>query len=101
VQTQFRTNCNNSTARIINAFSKEILAETPLLALERITQGFQRTFVGTCNHPAVTAIVKQDINCFLKHPFLVSDNYIRRIQINQPFKAVIPVKHSSVKVIEV
>ena len=76
---------NNRTAGIIDPLSKEILAETPLFALEHITEGLERPFIGAGNNPAAPAVIKKHINRFLQHAFFVTHDDIRGIKLKKPF----------------
>ena len=40
VKLQFRANNNDGTARVIHTLAKQVLAETPALALEHVREGF-------------------------------------------------------------
>ena len=82
VQFEFRTDGNNRTSRIVNAFTQQVLTETTLLAFQHIRQRFQRTFVGTGNRAGAAAVIKQSVNRFLQHAFFVADNNIRSMQFN-------------------
>ena len=62
VQLQGRPYDNYGSARVVNTLTKEVLAETALLAFEHVTQGFQRSLVGTNHRPPSTTIVKERID---------------------------------------
>ena len=92
---------NDRSAGIVDPLAKQILAETPLLALEHIGQRFQRPLVGTGNDTATAAVVKQHIHRFLEHALFVANNDIRRIELQQSLETVVPVYHPAVKIVEI
>ena len=101
VQFQFRTGHDDRTAGIVDALAEQVLAETALLALEHVGQGFQRTLVGTGDGAATTAVVEQRINSFLQHALFVADDDVRRTQFHQPLQAVVTVDHAAIEIVEV
>ena len=77
VKPQIGSDGNHGTARVIDTFTQQILTKSSLFTFQGITERFQRTLVGTGNHTTMTAIVKQDINGFLQHPFFIANDNIR------------------------
>src|SRR5439155_7681883 len=55
---ELRADNDNRASRIIDTFSKQILTETSLFALERTAQRFQLAIVRTAKHPAAAAVVE-------------------------------------------
>ena len=101
VHFQLRAYHDNGTAGIVHALAQQVLAETPLLTLQHIGKGFQRTIVGAGYRPAPAAVIDQSVNRFLKHALFIADDDVRGAQLQQPFQAVVPVDDSSVKVVQV
>src|SRR5476649_1238796 len=58
MQTQGRTYGNYRTTRVVNTLTEQVLTETTLLTLDHVSQGFQRTLVGTCDCTTATTVVE-------------------------------------------
>jgi len=65
MELELRTNDNNGTARVIDTFTEQILAEAATLALEHIAEGFEGTIASTGDSAAMTAIVEESVNRLL------------------------------------
>ena len=59
MQFQLRTDDDDRTAGIIDALSEQVLAETALLAFQRIGERLQRTVVCAAQNAAAAAVVEQ------------------------------------------
>ncbi len=76
IQLQLRTDDDNRTTGIVDAFTEQVLTETALFALEHVAQALQRTIARSENRTTVTAVVKQRVNGFLKHAlFIANDDF--------------------------
>src|ERR1700719_2087284 len=69
VQLQLWTNDNHRAARIIDAFAEQVLAETAALALEHVTQRFERPVASARHGATVSAVIEQSVHRFLEHSF--------------------------------
>ncbi len=98
---QFRANHDNGTAGIVNTFTQQVLAETPLLAFQQIRKRFQRTVAWANHRPAAAAVINQRVHRFLQHTLLVAHNNIRRAQIQQAAQAVITVNYPAIQVVQI
>ena len=101
MELQLRTHHDHRTARVVDALAEQVLAETALLALERIGERFQRAVVGPAQHAAAAAVVEQRVHGFLQHALLVADDDIRRVQLDQLLQAVVAVDHAAVQVVQI
>ena len=101
VQTQGRTYGNYRTTRVVNTLTEQVLTETTLLTLDHVSQGFQRTLVGTCDSTTATAVVEQGVDRFLQHTLFVTHDDVRSGQIKQALQAVVTVDHSTIQIVEV
>src|SRR5690242_12560474 len=61
IELQLRTDHDDGTARVVHALAEQVLAETALLALERVAERLERTIVGTAQDAAAAAIVKERV----------------------------------------
>src|SRR4051812_15987709 len=59
VELEFRTNDDDGTAGVIDAFAEEVLTETAALALEHVAQGFQRAIAGAGDGATVATVVEE------------------------------------------
>ena len=101
MQFQFRANDDNRTTGIIDALTKQVLAETTLLAFKHVGHGFQRPLVGARNSATATTVVEQGIDGFLQHTFFVADDDFRGAKLDQPLQPVITVDNTTVKIVEI
>ncbi|RML80683.1 hypothetical protein ALQ89_06468 [Pseudomonas amygdali pv. tabaci] len=101
VQTQGRTYGNYRTARVVNALTEQVLTETTLLTLDHVSQGLQRTLVGTCDRTTATTVVEQRIDRFLQHALFVAHDDVGSRQIQQTLQTVVTVDHSTIQIVEV
>ena len=62
MQLQSRSNNNHTSSRVIDAFAKQVFAETTLFTLNHIGQGFQRSIRRTQNGSFAAIVIEQSIN---------------------------------------
>src|SRR5215203_5772607 len=98
---EFRSDDDNRTSRIIDAFAEQILAETSLFTFQGSRKRFERTIVCAAQHATATTVVKERVNRFLQHTFFVADDDFRRAQLNQLFQTIVAVNHAAVKVVQI
>ena len=101
MQFKLWANHNNGAARIIDALSEKVLAETALLTLKHVRHRLKRTFVGACNDAAAAAIIKQSVDRFLQHTLFIADDDVWRTKLNQALQAVITVNYAAVQIIQI
>ena len=101
VQFQSRTNNNHASSGIINTLAQQIFTETPLLSLDHIGQGLQRSIRRTQYGSLAAIVIEQSINGLLQHPLLIADDDFGCIQVNQLPQAIVAVDDSTVQIIEV
>ena len=58
VQPQLRADHDHRTTRIVNPLTQQVLAETPLLALEHIGQGLERPVTRTSHRTSAATIIE-------------------------------------------
>src|SRR5204863_1953280 len=80
---------------------EQVLAESALLALQRVGQRLQRAVVRAAQHTAAAAVVEQGIDRFLKHALLVADNDVGCLQLDELLQPVVPVDDAAVQVVQV
>ena len=101
VQLEFGTDHDDRTARVIDAFAEKVLAETALLAFERIRERLERAVVGAAQHAAAAAVVEQRVDRFLQHALFVADDHVRRMQLHQLLEPVVAVDDAAIEIVEI
>ena len=101
VQLQLGADDDDRTARVVDALAEQVLAEAPLLALERVGQRLERTVVRAAQHAAAAAVVEQRVHRFLEHALFVADDDIRRLQLHQLLQPVVAVDDAAIEVVQV
>ena len=101
VQLQLRPDDDDRTARVVDALAEQVLAEPPLLALQRVGQRLQRTVVRAAQHAAAAAVVEQRVDRFLKHALLVADDDVGRLQLDELLQPVVPVDDAAIQIVQV
>src|SRR6202044_3925342 len=101
VQLEVRADHDDRAARVVDALAQQVLAETPLLALQHVRERLQGTVAGARDRAATAAVVEQRVDGLLQHALLVVDDDLGRAQVQQPLQAVVPVDDTPVEVVEV
>src|SRR5207302_3734830 len=89
------------TAGIVHALAEKVLAETTLLALERVGQRFERAIVGSAQNAATAAVVEEGVNSFLEHALFVADDDVRRAKFHELLQAVVAVDDAAIEVVQI
>ena len=101
VQLQLGADDDDRTAGVVDALAEQVLAEAPLLALERVGQRLERPVVGAAQHAAAAAVVEQRIDRFLQHALFVADDDVRRLQLHQLLQPVVAVDDAAIEIVQV
>ena len=101
MQLEFRTDDDDGTAGVIDAFAEQVLAETSALALEHVAQGFQRAIAGAGDGATMTAVVEQRVHRFLQHALFVADDDFRRLELEQVLQPVIAVDDAAIEIVQI
>ena len=101
VNFQLRADHDNGTAGVVHTLAQQVLTETPLLALEHIGQGFQRTVVGAGDGTAAAAVVDEGVDGFLEHPLFVADDDVGSVELHQVLEPVVAVDDPAIQVVQV
>ncbi len=101
VQLQFRPDHDDRTARVVDPFAQQVLAEAALLAFQHVGQRLQRALVGAGDDAAAAAVVEQRIDRFLQHALLVAHDDVRRAKLQQALQAIVAVDDAAVEVVQV
>ena len=101
IEFQLRSDDDNRTTGVVDTLTEQVLSETALLALEHIRQGLERSCARSCDSSAASAVINEGVHCFLQHSLFVSDDDVRRAQLEQSVQTVVSVDDTSVQVVEV
>ena len=101
VQLQLGTDHDDRTAGVVDALAEQVLAETALLALQRVGQRLERTVVGAAQHAAAAAVVEQRVNGFLQHALFVAHDHVGSVQLHQLLQPVVAVDDAAVQIVQI
>src|SRR4029453_7486847 len=101
VQFQLRTHDDNRAARVVHAFSKQVLAKATLFALQRVGQRLQRTVVGATQYASAATVVEQCVYSFLQHTLLISDDDIGRVEFNHLLESIVAVDDAAIQIVQI
>src|SRR5208282_3950655 len=89
VELQRRADDDDRAARVVDALSEQVLAETALLALQHVREALERPVAGPCHRAATPSIVEQGVHGLLQHPLLVVDDDLGRTEVQESLQAVV------------
>ena len=101
VHLHFRTDDDNRTARVVDTFTEQVLAETALFPFQHIRQGFQGTVARARDRTAAAAVIDEGIDGFLEHTFFVADDDVRCAQFQEAAQAVVTVDDPAIEIVQV
>ena len=101
MQLQLRTDDDDRTAGIVDAFSEQVLTEASLLSFQRIGERLQRTVVRAAQNAAAAAVVEQRIDGFLQHALFVPDDDVGRVQFDELLQTVVPVDDAAIQIVQI
>ena len=92
---------DHRTARVVHALAEEVLAETPLLALEHVAQALERTVTLAADGAGAAAVVEQRVDGFLEHSLFVAEDHFRRLDLDELLEPVVPVDDAPVQIVQI
>src|SRR5438094_776003 len=92
---------DDRAARVVNALAEQVLAEPALLAAEHVGERLQLVIAGARDRAAAPAVVHERVDRLLEHALLVTDDDLRRTELEQTLEPVVPVDHAAVEVVQV
>src|SRR5207244_5509558 len=101
VQLQLGADDDDRTAGVVNTFTKQVLTEAALLALERVGERLERAVVRALQHAAAAAVVEERVDRFLQHALLVAPDHVGRAELQQLLEAVVAVDHAAIEIVEI
>ena len=101
VELELRADHDDRAAGVVDALAEQVLAEPPLLALQRVGQRLQRPVVRALEDAAAAAVVEERVDGFLEHALLVADDDLGRAQLEELLQPVVAVDDAAVEVVQV
>ena len=101
MEPEFGTDHDDRAARVVHALAEQVLPKAPGLALEHVAQRFQRPLGRPGDRAAAPAVVEQRVDRLLQHPLLVAHDDVGRVELDEPFEAVVAVDHAPIEIVEV
>ncbi len=101
VQLQVRPDHDHRAAGVVDALAQQVLTEAALLAFQHVRQALQLVVAGPRDGAAVAAVVDERVNCLLEHPLLIADDDLRRAELLESLKSVVPVNDATIQVVQV
>ena len=101
VEFEFGPYHDDGASGVVDTLAEQVLAEASLLALQHVTEAFERPSCTTSDGSASTAVVKEGIYRLLKHPFFVSQDDLRSTDFHKLLEAVVSDYDATVEVIKV
>src|SRR5260370_7800880 len=101
VELQLGADDDDGAAGVVHALAEKVLAETPLLALERVAEGLERAVVGSTQNAATAAVVEQSVDGFLKHALFVAYDDVGRAQFHELLQPVVAVADAPIEAVQV
>ena len=101
VHLKLRTYDDNGTGGIVHTFTEEVLTETTLLTLEGVAEGLERAVGLGLHGRGLTAVIEEGVDSLLQHTLLITEDDIRRFDLDEPFESVITDDDTTIEVVEV
>ncbi len=98
---ELRTDDDDGTAGVVDAFAEQVLTEAALLALEHVGERLQGAVASAGHRAAMTAVVEERVDCFLEHALFVVDDDVGRLQLHQVPQTVVAVDDAAVEIVEI
>ncbi len=101
VQLEFGADDDHGTARVIHAFTEQVLTETSALSLEHVGERLESTVARTGYGATMAAVVEERVHGFLQHALLVADDDFGRLELKQVLQPVVAVDDAAIQIVQV
>ena len=98
---QLRTDDDNRTGRVVDTLTEQVLTEAALLTLQRVGERLQRTVAVALYGTALATVVKQGVDSFLQHAFLIAQDNLRSLDLHQTLQTVVTNDDATIEVVQV
>ncbi len=102
MELELRPYDDHRTARIVDAFTEQVLPETALLTAQQVGKRTERTIrTRVYYRSASPTVVDKCVDGLLQHPFFVTDDHLGCALRHKFFEAVVAVDQAAVEVVQV
>ncbi len=101
VHLQLRTDDDHRTRRIVDTLTQQILTETSLFTFQRVGEGFQSPVAFVLHRVALARVIEERIDSLLQHTFLVTQNDLGSLDLDEAFQAVVANDDAAIEVVQV
>ncbi len=101
IHPEFRSHHDDGTAGVVHPLAQEVLAESALLALEQVAEGFQGPISRSCDRPPPPPVVDEGVDGLLKHALFVAHDDVGSAQIQEALEPIVAVDDPAVQVVEI
>ena len=101
VHLQLGADHDDRTSGVVDTLAEEVLTETTLLAFEGIAERLQRAVGIGLDGRGTTRVVKQRVNSFLKHTFLVAQDYVGSLDFDESFQSIVADDYTTIEVVKI
>src|SRR5713101_7261591 len=101
MQLELGANHNHRTTGIVNALAEQVLAEAPLLALQRVGERLQWPIVRATQYAPAASVVEQSVDRFLQHALLVAHDDFGSVQVHQLLQPVVAVDDAAIQIVQI
>ena len=98
---QLRTDDDHRTGRVVDTLTEQVLTEAALLTFQRVREGLQRTVALALHGAGLAAVVEERVNSLLEHTFLVTENHLWSLDLDESFQTVVTDDDTTIEVVEV
>ncbi len=78
VHAQLWPDHDHRTTRVVNPLAQKVLPKATLLPFDDVREGFEGAVISADDRTTATTVIDQSVHGFLKHPFFVTDDNLRR-----------------------
>ena len=98
---KFRTDDDDRTAGIVDAFTEQVLTEATLLTLEGVGERLEGAVAFRLDAGNLAAVVEERVDGFLQHALLVAHNDFGGLDFDQSFQTVVADDDTTVEFVDV
>ncbi len=101
VHLQLGANHDYGTCGVVHTFTEQVLAETSLLAFQRVGKGLEGTVDVALDRRRFAGVVEQGVDGLLEKTLLVAEDDLRSLYFDESFKTVVADDDTTVEVVDV
>ena len=101
VQFQVGADHDHAAGRVVDAFAEQVFAKPALLPLDHVRQRLQGPIAAAQHGSLAAVVVEQGIDRLLQHAFLVADDDLRGVEVDEFPQPVVAVDDPAVEVVQI